>query len=63
MHFCLLNSPIYIYYTKMMWYLYLLQLMHSHQDGHEICYVGDEAFRELSQVDPKADSLLDEVTF
>lgn len=29
-------------------------------DGHEICYVGDEAFRELSQVDPKADSLLDE---
>ncbi|XP_072163840.1 glyoxalase domain-containing protein 4-like [Diadema setosum] len=29
-------------------------------DGHEICFVGDEAFRELSQVDPKADSLLDE---
>ncbi|XP_041455468.1 glyoxalase domain-containing protein 4-like isoform X1 [Lytechinus variegatus] len=29
-------------------------------DGHEICFVGDEAFRELSQVDPKADGLLDE---
>ncbi|XP_005110015.1 glyoxalase domain-containing protein 4 [Aplysia californica] len=29
-------------------------------DGHEICYVGDEGFRDLSQVDPKADSLLDE---
>lgn len=28
-------------------------------DGHEICFVGDEAFRELSQVDPKADELLD----
>ena len=31
------------------------------QDGHEICFVGDEAFRELSQVDPKADELIDEV--
>ncbi|XP_038053751.1 glyoxalase domain-containing protein 4-like [Patiria miniata] len=29
-------------------------------DGLEICFVGDEAFRELSQVDPKADQLLDE---
>jgi len=29
-------------------------------DGHEICYVGDKAFRELSQVDPKADALLDD---
>lgn len=29
-------------------------------DGHEICFVGDEAFRELSQMDPKADQLLDE---
>ncbi|VDN15028.1 unnamed protein product [Dibothriocephalus latus] len=29
-------------------------------DGHEICFVGDEAFRELSQVDPKADELLSE---
>jgi len=29
-------------------------------DGHEICFVGDEAFRELSQVDPDADSLLDQ---
>ncbi|VDM31186.1 unnamed protein product [Hydatigera taeniaeformis] len=27
-------------------------------DGHEICFVGDEAFRSLSQVDPKADELL-----
>ncbi|UYV78393.1 GLOD4 [Cordylochernes scorpioides] len=30
----------------------------SDPDGHEICFVGDEAFRELSQVDPKADDLL-----
>ncbi|KAJ8312286.1 hypothetical protein KUTeg_009659 [Tegillarca granosa] len=29
-------------------------------DGHEICYVGDEAFRELSQMDPKADTLFEE---
>ena len=29
------------------------------QDGHEICFVGDEAFRELSKVDPKAGALLD----
>lgn len=29
-------------------------------DGHEICFVGDEGFRELSQVDPKGESLLDE---
>jgi len=28
-------------------------------DGQEICFVGDEAFRELSQVDPDADKLLD----
>jgi len=28
-------------------------------DGQEICFVGDEAFRELSQVDPEADKLLD----
>lgn len=26
-------------------------------DGHEICFVGDEAFRELSREDPNADSL------
>ena len=31
------------------------------QDGHEICFVGDEAFRQLSQVDPQADELLDKV--
>jgi hypothetical protein len=35
---------------------------HCFQDGHEICFVGDEAFRELSQVDPKADQLLNEVS-
>lgn len=29
-------------------------------DGHEICYVGDTAFRELSQVDPNANTLLDD---
>jgi len=29
-------------------------------DGHEICFVGDEAFKELSHVDSKADALLDE---
>lgn len=28
-------------------------------DGHEICFVGDEAFRELSQTDPEGDKLLD----
>lgn len=28
-------------------------------DGHEICFVDDEAFRQLSQVDPEADKLLD----
>lgn len=27
-------------------------------DKHEICFVGDEGFRDLSQVDPKADELL-----
>ncbi|KAK7087145.1 glyoxalase domain-containing protein 4-like [Littorina saxatilis] len=32
----------------------------SDPDGHEICFVGGEAFKELSQVDPKADELLDE---
>jgi len=29
-------------------------------DGHEICFVGDEAFRQLSQVDPKGDDLLND---
>uniref|UniRef100_H3AEY3 Glyoxalase domain containing 4 n=1 Tax=Latimeria chalumnae TaxID=7897 RepID=H3AEY3_LATCH len=29
-------------------------------DGHEICFVGDEAFRELSQTDPKGSQKLDE---
>ncbi|VDO93918.1 unnamed protein product [Schistosoma margrebowiei] len=27
-------------------------------DGHEICFVGDEAFKQLSQVDSQADNLL-----
>ncbi|KAI2656188.1 Glyoxalase domain-containing protein 4 [Labeo rohita] len=29
-------------------------------DGHEICFVGDEAFRQLSAMDPKGNELLDE---
>lgn len=29
-------------------------------DGHEICFVGDEAFKELSQTDPNADKLLND---
>ncbi|XP_056412886.1 glyoxalase domain-containing protein 4 [Hyla sarda] len=29
-------------------------------DCHEICFVGDEAFRELSQTDPNADQLLND---
>lgn len=28
-------------------------------DGHEICFVGDEGFRELSKVDPEGDALLE----
>lgn len=32
----------------------------STQDGHEICFVGDEGFRELSKVDPTGDRLLTE---
>lgn len=32
------------------------------QDGHEICFVGDEGFRELSKVDPAADKLIDDVS-
>ena len=31
----------------------------SDPDSHEICFVGSEAFEELSRVDPKADELLD----
>lgn len=31
------------------------------QDGHEICFVGDEAFRELSQMDPEGEKLLKKV--
>ncbi|XP_071522345.1 glyoxalase domain-containing protein 4-like isoform X2 [Panulirus ornatus] len=29
-------------------------------DGHEICFVGEEGFHELSQVDPKGNELLNE---
>ncbi|OQR68223.1 glyoxalase domain-containing protein 4-like [Tropilaelaps mercedesae] len=29
-------------------------------DGHEICFVGDEAFRELSKEDPKSERMLEE---
>ncbi|XP_036196814.1 glyoxalase domain-containing protein 4 isoform X1 [Myotis myotis] len=29
-------------------------------DGHEICFVGDEAFRELSKMDPTGNQLLDD---
>ncbi|XP_053563348.1 glyoxalase domain-containing protein 4 [Bombina bombina] len=29
-------------------------------DGHEICFVGDEAFRELSRADPNADKLIND---
>ncbi|XP_077021563.1 glyoxalase domain-containing protein 4 isoform X2 [Tamandua tetradactyla] len=29
-------------------------------DGHEICFVGDEAFRELSKIDPEGSRLLDD---
>jgi len=28
-------------------------------DGYEICFVGDEGFRELSKIDPQAESLLE----
>lgn len=28
-------------------------------DGHEICFVGDEGFRELSKVDPEANNLIE----
>lgn len=29
-------------------------------DGHEICFVGEEGFRELSAMDPEAPRLLEE---
>lgn len=29
-------------------------------DGYEICFVGDEGFRELSQVDQRADQLINQ---
>lgn len=31
-------------------------------DGHEICFVGDTAFRQLSQIDPKANEALNHVS-
>lgn len=30
------------------------------QDGHEICFVGEEGFRQLSQMDPKGEEMLTE---
>lgn len=45
-----------VYTLKSVWLLCFIFF----QDGHEICFVGDEAFRELSQVDPKADDLLND---
>ncbi|KAM5274635.1 glyoxalase domain-containing protein 4 isoform 6-T6 [Ctenodactylus gundi] len=30
------------------------------EDGHEICFVGDEAFRELSKMDPEGNKFLDD---
>ena len=49
--------------TCMRFYCYLFINLNAHllKDGHEICFVGDEAFRQLSQVDPKGESLLQEV--
>lgn len=32
-------------------------------DGHEICFVGEQGFTDLSQVDPKANELLEEVNY
>lgn len=32
----------------------------SDPDGHEICFVGDDGFRDLSQVDPEGNNLLNE---
>jgi len=29
-------------------------------DGHEVCFVGDEAFRELSATDPAAEALINQ---
>ena len=60
------NKPLFMSRNlELNWYLVCVHV-HSmvhfvFQDGHEICFVGDEAFRELSQVDPQADKLLDEV--
>ena len=31
------------------------------QDGHEICFVGEEGFNELSEVDPRAEVAFAEV--
>ena len=59
MHFANYTKDKFFYCTS---HLGNDQLLFCFQDGHEICFVGDEAFRELSQVDPKADQLLDEVS-
>jgi len=38
--------------------LYVVCVYDTLKDEHEVCFVGDEAFRILSQPDPHADSLL-----
>ena len=44
-----------------MYILHMLYMLYM-QDGHEICFVGDEAFRELSKVVPNADDVLSKVS-
>lgn len=65
----ILADPVRIYYVMLLRlnveYLPNVRLsdsdLHIMQDGHEICFVGDEAFRQLSAMDPKGNELLDEV--
>jgi hypothetical protein len=40
----------------MCWYILKLCV----KDDHEICFVGEEAFDELSKVDPEGDALLED---
>ena len=46
---------MFIFPQKTFFYFFFKKLS---QDGHEICFVGEEGFGELSQVDPKGDELL-----
>ena len=41
-------------------FLFFYLFIQSRQDGHEICFVGEEGFRQLSAVDPKGEKLLTE---